>query len=96
MRGSGGNLRPYRNPLNVLDRQVINQCQQRYRHTEWLKFLRKIDRQTPKGKTLHLIADNYTTHKHPKVQAWLAKHALSHALHAYLGLVAEHGRALLA
>ena len=60
--------------LNVLDGQVIGQCQQRHTHAEWLKFLRKIDRETPKGKTLHLIADNYATHKHPVVQAWLAKH----------------------
>ncbi|SAL87337.1 transposase [Caballeronia choica] len=61
--------------LNVLDGQVIAQCQQRHRHVEWLKFLRKIDSETPKDKTLHLIADNYATHKHPAVQAWLAKHA---------------------
>ena len=60
--------------LNVLDGQIIAQCQQRHRHTEWLKFLRKIDRETPKGKTLHLIADNYATHKHPAVQQWLARH----------------------
>jgi transposase len=60
--------------LNVLDGQVIGQCQQRHTHAEWLKFLRKIDRETPKDKTLHLIADNYATHKHPVVQAWLAKH----------------------
>lgn len=60
--------------LNVLDGQVIAQCQQPHRHTEWLKFLRKIDRETPKDKTLHLIADNYATHKHPAVQDWLAKH----------------------
>jgi transposase len=60
--------------LNVLDGQVIAQCQKRHRHIEWLKFLRKIDRETPKDKTLHLIADNYATHKHPAVQAWLAKH----------------------
>jgi transposase len=60
--------------LNVLDGQVIAQCQQRHRHVEWLKFLRKIDRETPKDKTLHLIADNYATHKHPAVQEWLAKH----------------------
>ena len=60
--------------LNVLDGQVIGQCQQRHTHVEWLKFLRQIDRETPKGKTLHLIADNYATHKHPAVQAWLAKH----------------------
>ena len=60
--------------LNVLDGQVIGQCQARHTHTEWLKFLRQIDRETPRGKTLHLIADNYATHKHPAVQAWLAKH----------------------
>jgi transposase len=60
--------------LNVLDGHVIGQCQQRHTHAEWLKFLRKIDRETPQDKTLHLIADNYATHKHPAVQAWLAKH----------------------
>ena len=60
--------------LNVLDGHVIGQCQQRHTHVEWLKFLRQIDRETPKGKTLHLIADNYATHKHPVVQEWLAKH----------------------
>ena len=59
--------------LNVLDGQVIGQCQQRHTHAEWLKFLHKIDRETPKDKTLHLIADNYATHKHPAVQEWLAK-----------------------
>ena len=60
--------------LNVLDGQVIGQCQQRHTHAEWLKFLRKINHATPKDKTLHLIADNYATHKHPAVQEWLAKH----------------------
>jgi transposase len=60
--------------LNVLDGQVIGQCQKRHTHAEWLKFLRKIDRETPKDKTLHLIADNYATHKHPSVQQWLTKH----------------------
>ena len=60
--------------LNVLDGQVIAQCQRRQRHTEWLTFLRKIDRETPKDKALHLIADIYATHKHPVVQEWLAKH----------------------
>jgi len=60
--------------LNVLDGKVISQCQQRHRHIEWLKFLKQIDRDTPKDKALHLIADNYATHKHPKVQEWLSKH----------------------
>ena len=49
--------------LNVLDGQVIGQCQQHHTHVEWLKFLRQIDRETPKDKTPHLIADNYGTHK---------------------------------
>jgi transposase len=60
--------------LNVLDGRVIGQCQQRHTHVEWLKFLKKIDRETPKDKTLHLIADNYATHNHPVVQQWLARH----------------------
>ena len=64
--------------LNVLDGQVIAQCQQRHRHTEWLRFVRQIDRETPKGKALHLICDNYATHKHPTVQAWLEKHPRFH------------------
>ncbi len=82
--------------LNVLDGQVIAQCQQRHRHTEWLKFLRQIDRETPQDKTLHLICDNYATHKHPSVAQWLATHPrLQRALHPNFGLVAEHGRALL-
>ena len=60
--------------LNVLDGQVIGQCQPRHTHAEWLTFLKTIDRETPKDKPLHLIADNYATHKHPVVQKWLAKH----------------------
>ena len=60
--------------LNVLDGQVIAQCQQRHRHGEWLKFLCQIDRKPPIDKTWHLIVDNYATHKHPAVQRWPAKH----------------------
>ena len=60
--------------LSVLDEQVIGQCQQRHTHAELPKSLRQIDRETPKGKTLRLIADNYATHKHPAVQEWLATH----------------------
>jgi len=62
----------------MLDGTVISQCQQRHTHVEWLKFLRQIDRQTPKDKQLHLICDNYATHKHAKVQAWLHKHKRFH------------------
>jgi len=64
--------------LNALDGTVISQCQSRHRHTEWLKFLRQIDRETPKDKTLHLICDNYATHKHASVKAWLKKHPRFH------------------
>jgi len=60
--------------LNTLDGTVISMCQARHRHEEWLKFLRLIDRKTPKHLQLHLIVDNYATHKHPDVQRWLAKH----------------------
>lgn len=60
--------------LNTLDGSVISRCESRHRHEEWLAFLRQIDRQTPKDRTLHLICDNYSTHKHPVVQAWLARH----------------------
>lgn len=60
--------------LNVLDSQVVGPCQPPHTHAEWLKFLRKIDRKTPQDTTLHLIADNCATHKHPAVQEWLAKH----------------------
>jgi transposase len=51
--------------LNTLDGKEISLCQERHRHQEWLKFLRLLDEATPEGKQLHLIADNYATHKHP-------------------------------
>ena len=51
--------------LNVANGKVIGECMKRHRHQEWLKFLRAIDRDTPKALDLHLIADNYATHKHP-------------------------------
>jgi len=60
--------------LNVATGEVIGQCMKRHRHQEWLRFLRAIDQATPKALDLHLIADNYATHKHPKVKAWLARH----------------------
>jgi transposase len=64
--------------LNVADGKVIAQCQKRHRHTEWLKFLKLIEKQTPTDRELHLILDNYATHKHPKVKAWLEKHPRFH------------------
>ena len=64
--------------LNTLDGSVISICQERHRHQEWLKFLRLLDDATPDDKQLHLIVDNYATHKHPKVQRWLARHPRFH------------------
>lgn len=64
--------------LNTLDGTVMATCMPRHRHQEWLKFLRMIDRQTPSGKQLHLIVDNYATHKHPAVQAWAQRHPRFH------------------
>jgi transposase len=60
--------------MSTLDGTVISMCDDRHRHQEWLKFLRVIDDVTPPNKELHLIADNYATHKHPKVQKWLTRH----------------------
>jgi transposase len=53
-------------------------CDDQHRHQEWLKFLRVIDDVTPPDKELYLIADNYSTHKHPKVRRWLARHPRFH------------------
>jgi transposase len=64
--------------MNTLDGSVISMCDDRHRHQEWLKFLRVIDDVTPGGQQIHLIADNYATHKHPKVQKWLTRHPRFH------------------
>src|SRR5208337_130154 len=64
--------------MSTLDGTVISMCDDRHRHQEWLKFLRVIDDLTPPDKELHLIADNYATHKHAKVQKWLARHPRFH------------------
>ena len=60
--------------LNVLDGQVVGECHARHRHQEWLKFLRRLDREFPQDIELHLVMDNYGTHKEPHVRAWLKKH----------------------
>ncbi len=64
--------------LDVASGKVIGECMNRHRHQEFLRFLRTIDRGTPKNLDLHLICDNYATHKHPKVKAWLARHKRFH------------------
>jgi len=64
--------------LNMLTGEVLSITDPLHRHQEWLRFLKMIDRSTPRNKELHLIVDNYSTHKHPKVQAWLTKHPRFH------------------
>ena len=60
--------------LNVLDGSVIGRCMQQHRHQEFIRFLNAIETAVPAGKLIHAIADNYATHKHPKVRAWLGRH----------------------
>jgi transposase len=60
--------------LDMLSGKVIGQCQERHRHQEWLRFLRHLDKEYPDNLTLHIIMDNYGTHKSPAVKAWLSKH----------------------
>ena len=64
--------------LNVAEGKLIGTCMKRHRHQEWIKFLELIDEQTPADLDLHLIVDNYATHKHPKVLNWLKRHKRFH------------------
>ena len=64
--------------LNVHERTVIGECLPNHRNDEFLKFLKKLDTQTDKTLDVHLIVDNYATHKHPNVKDWLAKHPRFH------------------
>jgi transposase len=64
--------------LNVLEGTVIGECLPRHRHQEFLKFLRRLDREFPQKLDLHLIVDNYGTHKHESVKRWLARHSRFH------------------
>ena len=64
--------------LNYLDGKLISRIAQRHRHQEWLAFLKTIDRETPSALDVHLIADNYATHKHAEVKRWLAMHPRLH------------------
>ena len=65
--------------LNVLEGTVIGKCYSRHRHTEFLRFLREIDHLTPKELDVHLIVDNYSTHKHRQVKRWFERHPRFHA-----------------
>ena len=60
--------------LSVLDGTVIGRCMQRHRHVEFIRFLNAVEREMAADKSIHVVLDNYATHKHPKVLAWLARH----------------------
>jgi len=64
--------------LNVTEGRLLGACMPKHRHQEWIKFLKLINKETPKELDLHLIADNYCTHKHQKVKAWLKRHPRFH------------------
>ena len=64
--------------LNYLNGRIISRTAVKHTHRQWLDFLKQIETSTPVGLQLHLIADNYSTHKHPRVKAWLARHPRVH------------------
>lgn len=64
--------------LNYLDGKLIARTEERHTHVEWLRFLKQVDRETPKDLDLHLILDNYATHKEESVQGWLSRHPRFH------------------
>jgi DDE superfamily endonuclease len=64
--------------LDVATGKVIGRCMKRHRHQEWRKLLRRIDAETLPHLDVHLIADNYATHKHAKVKAWFKRHPRFH------------------
>ena len=64
--------------LSYLEGKIISRTEDSHTHVEWLRFLKQIDRETPKALDLHLIMDNYATHKHPAVQHWLKAHGRFH------------------
>ena len=64
--------------LSTLDGTVIGDCMPQHRHQEFIRFLKRLDQQTPAERELHLIVDNYATHKHPDVQHWLRRHPRFH------------------
>lgn len=64
--------------LNYLNGKILAQRAPRHRHQEWLAFLKQIEQETPKGMDIHVILDNYATHKHPKVMGWLSRHPRFH------------------
>ena len=60
--------------LDILEGKVIGRCMQRHRHQEFIRFLNTVEREVPADKAVHVVLDNYATHKHPRVKAWLQRH----------------------
>jgi transposase len=60
--------------LDIIEGKVVGRCMQRHRHQEFIRFLNTIEGEVPAGKSIHVVLDNYATHKHPKVRDWLARH----------------------
>ena len=83
--------------LDTLKGTMLTQCRRHHRHQEYLNFLRQIEKNVPADLEVHVIVDNYATHKHARVQRWLAggAAALSCALHSHLRLLAQPGRDLV-
>ena len=82
--------------LNTLDGSVIGTCMPKHRHQEWIRFLNQIKRSVPKDKQIHIICDNYATHKHQKVVDWHKRNPrFPCALHTDQCVVAEYGRTFL-
>ena len=81
--------------LDVLTGKVIGECHPRHRNREFLRFLRTIDREVPKGQDVHLILDNYGTHGHANVKSWLASTPFPAPLRSHLVVLAQHGRVLV-
>ena len=64
--------------LNTLDGSIIGQCMQKHRHQEWIRFLNLVKKNVPMKKEIHIICDNYATHKHPKVKSWFERNQNFH------------------
>lgn len=80
--------------LNILDGRVVGRCMPRHTHQEFIKFLNTVERAIPAGKIIHAIADNYATHKRPKVLTWLTGHP-RWIFHPNLSLLDQRRRELL-
>ena len=74
--------------LDVATGEVVHECLPRHRHQEFLRFLRKVERSVASELDIHVILDNYATHKHPAVRAWLDKHP---RVHPSLPTYVRHG-----